>query len=187
EIKIEDVIEKDCDAEKDSHNFNKDIFDNLEKIRLGQDYSEPAISKKTISVVPVRKPHRQWFFRVKPEWRFEGLLLKYEKTSESYFVLPQLVSELEDEVERCLLLGAINSSGDLFLWPIKYPSDNSYNVTALEAAMSSMERWVRIKTNRSIGIYEEIKPNIQMPEPEFPEVTLNEILRIAFKNHVIDN
>ena len=48
------------------------------------------------------------------------------------------------------------------------------------------EQWVRLTSNRSVGCYEPIVAQGEIPEPVWPEMSMDEILTIAFgSTHVI--
>jgi hypothetical protein len=48
-----------------------------------------------------------------------------------------------------------------------------------------MENWVRIVPNMSLGGYELYIASAALPEPEWPDLKLSELLRIAFKDKFI--
>jgi hypothetical protein len=55
-----------------------------------------------------------------------------------------------------------------------------------EAAERTVDRWVRVKANRSLGAYEIFLGSPSIPEPEWPQVTFQELIRIGFKDRLID-
>lgn len=64
----------------------------LDSLRLSQDFGAELGGQKILTVVPVRKPNRQEFFRVHPseEWRFPTALLSLkEERGESYLIAPR--------------------------------------------------------------------------------------------------
>ncbi len=42
-------------------------------------------------------------------------------------------------------------------------------------------RWVRVYANMAVGRYEVAQATAPLPDPEWPELTFREILRIAFR------
>jgi hypothetical protein len=54
-----------------------DLFDNLDQLKLGQNFSEAISVKKQIITIPIRKPGRQDFIRVHPDesYRLETAIL----------------------------------------------------------------------------------------------------------------
>ncbi len=168
-----------------SQDFNSDIFDNIDNIRLGKDYLEDIATKPPQNITVMKKPNTQCFFRLNPEWTIYVGVLWYPTNPEPYFVSPSIVDQIEDEVVRCQLFGGINNLGQLFAWPIRFPSDNSYPVSALDCALQATKKWIRIRTNLANKIYEPIFPYAELPEPIWPEITINNFLKLSFKDRII--
>jgi hypothetical protein len=57
----------------------------------------------------------------------------------------------------------------------------------LEAAGIAKKKWIRLASSISLGAYEVFEASGDLPEPEWPDVTFQEILKIAFKNHFINS
>lgn len=49
-----------------------------------------------------------------------------------------------------------------------------------------MRRWVRVKANHSLGAYEKWEGASTIPDPEWPELPFQELLRIGFRDRLID-
>ena len=163
-------------------------------LRLTQNYAALAATKKIITQVPLRKPDKQWFFRVHPDpgWTFEAAILEVkEDRNESYVVAPELYSELSLEVARKALYTAINRQKVIFLWPVKLRGEDdcidSWNQSALEAAERAKQRWIRLVANMGLGGYDLYEAQGELPEPEWPDASFDQILKIAFKGRVINS
>ena len=50
-----------------------------------------------------------------------------------------------------------------------------------------MDKWVRVSANQSLGAYEVLVAENCITEPEWPEHTLQELIRIAFKDRIVDS
>jgi hypothetical protein len=89
-----------------------------------------------------------------------------------------------------IVFTAISRQGVLHLWPARLPtSDGKVNVwhsSAIEAAQLAMKRWVRVKANMGLGAYEIFEAASTIPDPEWPDLPLQELLRIAFKGRLVD-
>ena len=49
-------------------------------------------------------------------------------------------------------------------------------------------KWVRIKANMNLGAYEMyVAENEKIPDPTWPELSFDEIIRIAFRDRLIDS
>lgn len=171
-----------------------DPFD-LTALRLGQDFGAAIGVKKAITTVPVRKPDKQSFVRVRPgeAWRLQTFLLEFKEERESYLVAPALWPELGAELKPVCLFTGITRQGVLFLWPIKLPGADgradSWSESALEAAKLCERAWCRVVANMALGGYDvlEAQAVANLPEPEWPALTLQEIVKIAFRGRLVDS
>jgi hypothetical protein len=163
----------------------------LARLRLSQNFSEMVGVKKALLTVPVKKPGRQDFVRVRPgdDWRLETAVLELKEERETYLIDPALWQELPGEIIPKVLFTTINRQGVLTLWPIRLPGEDGrhdeWNRSALEAAEMAGKRWIRVAANMSLGAYEVYEAIGNIPEPNWPEVAFKEILKIAFKDRFI--
>ncbi|MFL5342053.1 MAG: hypothetical protein ACJ8F7_18060, partial [Gemmataceae bacterium] len=171
-----------------------DPFD-LTKWRLSQDFGASLGVKKVLLSVPIRKPDKSWFVRVHPSEEFRQqtavIELKEERGSETFLVAPALWPALSGEstfTPKALFLG-INRQGNLFVWPARLPGADGkldeWSRTALEAADMAMKRWVRVQANMPLGAYDVCEAHGELPEPEWPDLSFGQILKIAFKDRII--
>jgi hypothetical protein len=49
-----------------------------------------------------------------------------------------------------------------------------------------MEKWVRVTANMSLGAYEIWEAVGNLPEPEWPQLSFQDILKIAFRDRIVD-
>ncbi len=160
-------------------------------LRLGQDFTSAIGVKKVLTTVPCRKPNRQEFVRVRPgqEWRLETGMFEDKVNRDFYLVQRHLWAELLGEVSPVALFLAINRQGDVFLWPTKFPGadgrSNSWNESALAAARLAETRWVRVAANMPGGVYDVFEAAGNLSEPEWPELSFAEILKLAFRDRFI--
>jgi hypothetical protein len=84
----------------------------------------------------------------------------------------------------------ITRTGAVFLWPVRLPGADGkvdeWSRTALESADMAVKGWVRVTANMALGAYEVWQATGTVPPPEWPDLPLKEILRIAFKGRLID-
>jgi hypothetical protein len=169
-----------------------DLFDDLANLRLSQAFAETGGVKKLLRTVPVRKPHPQDFIRVHPDpaFRENFPIIELKEEREEYLVAPMLVPELAGEFTSKTLFTAINRQGVLFLLPTPLPKadgrPSEWHRSMREAAELAMGKWVRVKANMALGAYEIFIAESVMVEPEWPDVSFSEILRLAFRERVID-
>jgi hypothetical protein len=168
-----------------------DPFD-LSNLRLSQSFTETAGVKKLITTIPVRKPSAQDWVRVHPDPQmrdnFPLIELKDER-GEEYVIAGSLVGELVGEFVSKTLYVCINRQGVLSLWPVRLPDPDGremdWHRSAREAAERAMSRWVRVKSNRSLGAYEVFEAQGTLAEPGWPHLSFQEIVKIAFRDRLI--
>ena len=57
----------------------------------------------------------------------------------------------------------------------------------MEAAQLAQTQWIRVAANMSLGGYETFIATGDLPEPEWPDKTMQEIMDIAFKDRYISS
>ena len=163
----------------------------LSALRLSQDFSANLGVKKAVLTVPVRKPNRQWFIRVRAgeEWRLQTGVIELADERETYLVDRSLWSELAGEIIPKVLFTGMSRQGVLFLWPVRLPGMDGrideWNRAALDAAQLATERWVSVRANMALGAYEVFEATGELPEPEWPELPFSKLVEIAFKDRFI--
>ena len=163
----------------------------LDRLRLNPEMLEAASVKKLLTTVPVRKPLPQDFVRVRPEPQYRAMLafIELKDDRETYIVDLGAVPELAGECLFANLFTAITRTGVLFMWPVKIPAADGriseWNVSAATAAQHAMKGWIRVRSNMSLGAYEIFEAQGSIPEPIWPELSFEEIIRIAFKDKII--
>jgi hypothetical protein len=84
---------------------------------------------------------------------------------------------------------AIDRQGVPFLWPIRLPDSDGRDLdwyrSAREAAAEAMKRWVRVTANMKAGAYDIFVAESVTAEPNWPDFTLQELIKIAFKDRLI--
>lgn len=169
-----------------------DPFD-LTNLRLDQSFVESAGVKKLLTTVPVHKPNPQDYIRVhpSPEYRAPFAIIELKDDREIYLVPPLIARELPGEFTMATIYAAINRQGVAFLWPVRLPAPDGrvleWHRSAAEAAELAMRRWIRVKANMSLGAYEMFEATGTIPDPKWPELPFQELLRIAFKDRYVGN
>jgi hypothetical protein len=162
-------------------------------LRLDQSFAEGAQVKKLLTTVPVRKPNPQDFVRVRPEeaYRLVAALIVLRDDREVYLVPPLLASDLQGEWTPHVIYTSISRQGAVFLWPVRLPGSDGRQLewwrSAAEAAELAMTRWVRIKADMALGAYQLFEAASVIPEPEWPAFSLMDLLRIAFRDRLVDS
>jgi hypothetical protein len=162
-------------------------------LRLTGDSTASLGVKKALLTLPVRKPDKSWFVRVHPdaEYHLQTAVIELKEDRETYLVAPALWPELaaESTFSPRALYTAVNRQGVVFLWPIRLPGPDgkvdNWNLSALEAANLARTGWVRVSANMPLGAYDVFQATGDIPEPEWPDTSLRDLLRVAFRERYI--
>ena len=161
-------------------------------LRLSQSFTETVGVKKLLTTIPVRKPSPQEFVRVHPapEYRENFPIIELKDEREEYIVTNSLVPELIGEFVTKTLFTAINRQGTVFFWPVRLPNPDGKDLdwwrSAREAAELAMNDWVRVKANMNLGAYDIFKAESTISEPEWPTLGYWDLIKIAFRDHLVD-
>ncbi len=168
------------------------LFD-LEALRISPDYAATLGATKLLATVPCRKPNPQVFIRVRPEveFRLATAVIEIKEDREIYLLAPALREVVSHEWQIKMFYTAITRQGTLFLWPVRMPGSDgrldTWNQSAHTAAEHATHAWTRVQSNRQLGGYDIFQAAGGIPEPEWPDKTMQELVQLAFKNHFIDN
>ena len=85
---------------------------------------------------------------------------------------------------------AVDQQTNVFLWPMPpIPEDGNYdtwNQSQRQIADMVERKWVRLSSNQATASYEAIVAQSEIPEPNWPDLSFEEILEIAFgTTHII--
>ncbi len=179
-----------ADPENKTNTPALDPFDPA-NLRLNQSFTETVGVKKLRLTIPVRKPSPQDFVRVhpNPEYRDNFPIIELKDEREEYIVTAGLVPELAGEFVIKTLYTAVNRQGTLFFWPVRLPPSEGKQMqwwrSAREAAELAMSDWVRVKANMNLGAYDIYKAESTISDPEWPEEGFWDLIRVAFRDHLI--
>jgi hypothetical protein len=102
-----------------------------------------------------------------------------------------LLPELVGEFVSVTLFTAVNRQEVVFLWPVRLPDPQGRQMewwrSMREAAELAMTQWIRIKPNMSLGAYEIYVAESTMSEPEWPAVAYADLIKLAFRDRLIDS
>ncbi len=169
-----------------------DPFTNLESLRLSQDFAAAANVKPVFTTIAVRKPNRHEFVRVRPgeEWRFTTSTFTQKDSRETYMVAPELWSTMPGEIQPTLLVVAMSRQSAVpFIWALTLPGPdgrpNRWHESGVEAARLAEDSWVRVVADMSAGAYIPYAAQGELPDPAWPDMRLEELLRLAFGQRFI--
>ncbi len=168
------------------------LFD-IENLRMKPDYAATLDATKLLTTVPCRKPNPQVFIRVRPEeeFRLATAVIEIKEDREIYLLAPALREVVSHEWQIKMFYTAITRQGTLFLWPVRMPGSDgrldTWNQSAHTAADHATHAWIRVQPNRQLGGYDIFQAAGLIPEPEWPNKTMQELVQLAFKHHFIDS
>ncbi|MBM3982555.1 MAG: hypothetical protein FJ304_20250 [Planctomycetes bacterium] len=163
-------------------------------LRLTGEFTAAAGVKKLLLTVPVRKPDKSWFVRVHPSdaYRLETAVIELKEERETYLVASPLWADLaaESTFSPRVLFTAMNRQNVLFIWPCRLPGSDGkldeWSRSALEATTHARRGWVRVQSNMNLGAYEVSAAGGNIPDPDWPATSFADLLRIAFKDRLIE-
>ena len=145
-------------------------------------------AEKLLVRIAVRKPTKQEYFRVRvdPEFRLTCAILEIKDEREFYLVTPDVLPALAEDVRHVELRLCLNRQGVPFVWPVPMPGPdgrpNSWHQSAREAASLAEESWVRMIAVMAEGGYSLYRATGSIPDPEWPDKSMAELLALAFKD-----
>ena len=169
-----------------------DIFSDLAALRLTPDEAGQIGTEEVLAHVSVRKPSINEFVRVNPDPAMSlATSIFVDPERETYFVAPSARNVLVAGVKAMLLVPTVNQRGLFFIWPIALGDGsgrrNAWHETAREAAEYAKREWVKLASDMPGGCYRIYKAKGALPNPVFPDKSLEELLRIAFRGRIIDS
>ncbi|MBF0495033.1 MAG: hypothetical protein HQK58_00430 [Deltaproteobacteria bacterium] len=168
-------------------------FPTLEQVRLSDHYFTEPSSVKLVHYIPIKKPTRYEYLTVwdRDDMILRVLILDMKDDSGIHLVSPSLSPTLEGLAKPTALFLSVNRAGDHFLWPVQLPGPdgrwNPWHQSAMEAVNLAKTNWVRVQANLSLGAYDIYRATASIPDPEWPDITLDEILKMAFRDRFINS
>lgn len=180
-------------ATEESPTIAGSIFDDLAALEVRDVEGAAGLVESVRTYIPVRRPSREPFFRIHPgeEYQLRCLMLELKEEGETLLISPTLQHALLGEKcvgQRILRLG-ITRQGVAFIWPVRPPMADradSWASTALDAIAHAERRWTRMTADMALGGYRIAIAAVD-DEPTWPTEPFSELLKIAFKNSIVDS
>jgi hypothetical protein len=175
-----------------------DRFDPV-NVRINPSLALGAGVKKSLVVLPVRKPNKSEWVRVHPdeEYHLHTAVLEIKgegKSAEEVYLVPahlQPELALDPCFRLCVLALAVSRHGDYFLKRVNLPREgdrsNTWTDSALAALKTATKTWTRVGANMRAGMYDVFEATVPIPDPSWPTMAPPELLRAAFANKYIDS
>ena len=161
---------------------------------------EEVETKRDVHSIPVRKPKRDQFFRVRPEseYQTDTAILEHEsgRGRETYLIAPSLREEvraLTTGVTPVRLFVAVTKRGSTFLWPARLPeSDTSmlartWYDSALSVAEDAKFAWVKMISDQEASSYYSVKAFGDLGPPQWLDLSFRDLIFKAFRIYIIDS
>ena len=169
-----------------------DPFADLDQLKISAGDADTLGVRRALLQIPVRKPGRQDWFRVHRDesYRLDTAVIELKDEREIYLVAPHMRDAVLGETKFVRLLLAMTRQGVVFLIPVGMPDldgrTNTWHQSIMQTCELAMRTWVRCSANMSLGGYDTFEAGGNIPEPDWPDKPLTELLRIAFRDRLID-
>jgi hypothetical protein len=167
----------------------KSVFEDLDEHKLDED-DEDETGPEEISSVPVKRLPRKDFIRFHPDpaYRFTAYIYEAEdddnqKRGEACYVDPpirQALKDLDIPLKKVVLVPYMNRRGSIFFWALTTTDMGSWHASGMRIVRIGRERWIRVSSKMDISSYVHRPAKRDYGDPEWPSLTLNEMLRLAF-------
>lgn len=151
---------------------------------------EPGITRH-LATCPVRKPHKQEFFRLHPgaEYQLKAHILELKLEGETYLVLPEVAAAVPGETQLVTLRLAVSRQGSVFLWAVREPSldgrQDSWGQSRQAAVALAETKWVRMTPQMAAQAYDVVSADGVLQEPTWPDKPMRDLLALAFGDRFI--
>jgi hypothetical protein len=162
--------------------------------KVRQNLSAAAGVKNVLTELAVTTPNKSWWVRrhPNPEYALNTWVIELRDEQETYLVLPHLWPSLMGEATfkpKTFYL-AVTMQGKPFLWGIRRPVDDTkepdrWMRAPLAAVALAKDKWTRITWNE-ITKQHDVATCESAAEPKWPDLSLKELLKLAFKGFIID-
>jgi hypothetical protein len=168
------------------------VFDDLAALRK---QSRLTVTKRELlTVVPVGRPPSDQYFRVNPdpEMMLESTILKMKDGPNDtvYYVVPAMRDHplLVDRLRWVLLVVTYSwPRRQIGLWPVAIDTGrgNSWWTSGWAAYEAAKTDWIQMQSGTDR--YSVFKAEGELPAPEWPKHTLPDLLKIAFRDTIINH
>ena len=148
-------------------------------------------SKIKPTMIPIGRRDDQTWIQYHKEWMFRLNCIK-RKADKTYFVVERkALPYCKEWVKPFKFFIGVTASNAIFLLDVPEDTEDdkgfgrSWHESAQQTVIAGREGWIRVVSNRSAGGYDVKYPEGNIGEPTWPDVTLEEILNIAFRDRII--
>ncbi|MDO6384700.1 hypothetical protein [Uliginosibacterium sp. 31-12] len=162
-------------------------------LRLSTDFHQIAAGKPVLVEVPVAKPPKHAFFQTSQNIAHSISLCTLDAAkmggSGVYAVSAEVAARIPDQVRNVELRLAVTAQGAPYLVPIPHSGadgrQNPWHLSLARAMALAKGRWIRLSANQLRGAYDVFEALGELPEPQWPTESFDELVELAFKDRVI--
>ncbi len=162
-------------------------------LRLSQSYAAQAFGTPVNVTVAVSKPPKAFFFRVHPGESHSAILNMLDGSKlgadGQHAVGPDIAPLIQDQLRLTQLRLAVTSQGVPYLVPVPLAGPdgrvNQWHQSLARAVELAETHWIRISANMYRGGYDVFEATGQLPPPQWPTESFEDLLEIAFRGRLI--
>lgn len=164
---------------------------NISSLRIATNFGDRMSVKKITVNVPVGKPKKSSFFRVKSgeESEFLAYIFENKESGETFLLSQDMADIVPESVRPVRLYVATDRRGNPMLIPLPLPGEdgrrNPWHESLGQAIERAKTRWVRVVANMSAGANDVLEAQAELGDPEWTEHSIEQLIEIAFRGKII--
>jgi|LakMenE18May11ns_1017448.scaffolds.fasta_scaffold9942954_2 hypothetical protein len=180
-----DLLPPENPMEVDVDEFSPENLRLLNKIDL-----KDLVTAELVEL-PARKPKKDEWFRVHPDYRQQGGILEIDSENKVFWVSKKMQSQVAHDpcftFRLCVLV--VTRQGVPFIWPVKTDVEaggtgDKYVRIPFAAMTYGREKWTRLYWSNERREHQ-VETSELLDAPKFPDKPFAELLKLAFKDAVI--
>ena len=158
--------------------------EDLQGIYISQDHATDEF-EVGVSSISVGRPPKYTIFRINPNPEYQKLVLLFETEVDKsmFFVDATLRGQLKGVAHVYRIFLGITNVGTLFLLPVRVPDEsgelNQWHASRRRMVSLAMKRWIQMRPVKASSGYRPYYPKQQIAEPEWPTISMDEIVANA--------
>ena len=162
-------------------------------LRVTPDAAGSTYGKAVLVDVAIGKPAKAYFWRADPNDEKSTTLYILDGSKQgadgTYAVSPTVVPLIADHVRLVTIRPVVTAQGVTHLIPVPLPGPdgrwNPWHQSLARAVEMAKSRWIRLSANQYRGGYDVFEAVGQLPEPQWPAESFEELLEIGFRGRLI--
>ena len=165
----------------------------ISSLRITTNFGDRMGVKKILINVPVGKPNKSTFFRVRDgqDWEFPAYTFDKKEVNEKYILSPAMAEIVPESVRAVRIYAAVDRRGNPMLIPLPLPGEdgrtNPWHNSLAIAIERAKHKWVRVVANMQAGTNDLLEAQGELDPPEWGEETIDQLVDIAFRGKIISN